>query len=69
MDITKILTDELINDLNETYEDIMYCESALKLNIKAYYSGGSVRKRLESNQRIKETIEAELKLRGRKDGL
>ncbi|MCK4958674.1 MAG: hypothetical protein KAT00_04730 [Planctomycetes bacterium] len=59
MDIMKIPTDELRRDLDETYGDIITCEAALRLGITRYPSG-SVRERLETNEKIKDYIKKEL---------
>lgn len=68
MDITKIPKDELRKDLDETYGDIIDCEAALKLGIKTYGNGKSVKERLEANQSIRAKIEAELKRRRTENG-
>jgi len=62
MDIKTISTDELLKDLDESYGDIINCEAALKIGI-TNYSGGSVRERLLTNQKIVDAIKCELKRR------
>ncbi|OGS40522.1 MAG: hypothetical protein A3K77_00830 [Euryarchaeota archaeon RBG_13_31_8] len=60
--IEKIPTEELLQDKEDSLQDIEICKKALILNIKEY-SGGSVRGRLETNLKIVATIETELEKR------
>ena len=63
-DITTIPEEELRKDLQDSYADILACESALKLGITSY-SGGSVQKRLDANKHFVQVISAELERRGK----
>lgn len=56
-------TQELINDLEDTVNDIAVCKLALDAGI-TQYSGGSVQWRLEENQKMYRIITGELKRRG-----
>ena len=62
-DIMTIPDAELKKDLDETFGDILTCQAALKLGIETYANGESVRRRLDTNEKIKDKIEAELKRR------
>ena len=59
MDITKISIEDLKKDKQESLEDIIVCEDALKINVR-HYSGGSVQDRLDVNKRIVVKIDKEL---------
>ena len=61
MEITKIPIAELNKDKQESLEDIIICEKAIRLNVK--YSGGSIQDRLDTNKRIVEKIDRELSRR------
>ena len=61
-DISKIPTDELIEDKKESLKDINICERAISASIYTY-SGGSVMGRLECNKRIASLINVELERR------
>ena len=62
-DITKISKEELMRDLDDSYGDLLTCKAALKLGIEDY-TGGSTRDRIETNLKIIDRIETELKRRG-----
>ena len=64
IDIKEFSTQELLDDKAASLVDIRDCQLALLLDIQEY-SGGNVRERLEGNQNIVSTIEAELM---RRDG-
>lgn len=59
VDMTKFTTEELVEDLVDTVEDIAVCKAALSFGITTY-SSGSVQERLDTNLLIKEKIETEL---------
>lgn len=59
MDINKIHTDELLTDKAAAFEDYLLCELAIERGITEY-SGGKVSDRLERNQEVIDTIDAEL---------
>jgi len=59
VDVTKIPTEKLIKDLDDTVEDIAACRVALAYGLTTY-SDGSVQDRLDTNLRIKDVITAEL---------
>lgn len=61
-DIKQIPTNELLDDKAASLSDIAVCNFALLQGITEY-SGGSVQKRLETNQRIVEVIDLELSRR------
>ena len=51
---------ELRKNLDDSYEDIMTCEAALKLGITTYSIDRSVQERLDANKKIVKIIEKEL---------
>jgi hypothetical protein len=59
VDITTIPEEDLRKDLQESYDDILACESALKLGVM-FYSGGSVKERLDKNKYFVRVISKEL---------
>lgn len=59
MDITKVPLKELIEDKAASIEDYLWCELAIGRGITEY-SGGELKDRLERNQLIIATINAEL---------
>jgi len=59
MDITQIPKTELITDRAASLADIAECNKAISLSIH-YYSGGSVKERLEVNQGIVDKIDIEI---------
>jgi len=63
MDIKLISTENLRKDLHESITDIRICKMALRMGVTTY-SGGSVASRLAINEKIVDTITAELKIRG-----
>lgn len=58
-DIRSIPEHELRSDLNDSYGDLMSCESALKLGINDV-SGSSAQERLDANKGFIVKIKAEL---------
>jgi hypothetical protein len=62
MDIKSIPTRELIEDMAASAADIKICEYAILQGVNEY-SGGSVKRRLETNQKIIDVITAELERR------
>ena len=62
MDIEKIPTEELRKDKDESLADIKVCETAIRIGVTAY-SGGKVENRLDTNKKIVEKIDEELKRR------
>lgn len=62
-DLAHIPTEELLQDLVDTIEDIRVCRTALSIDIQTYGEGNSVVERLEVNLKIKTKIEAELAVR------
>ena len=62
--ISEIPEEELRSDLEDSYQDVIHCEAALKLGITSY-SGGSVQSRLDANKHFIEVITAELSRRGK----
>jgi len=63
MNIKKIPTSELIDDLYDTVADIELCEMAVTHGVKEY-SGGSIQERLIENKIIEGKIRKELWRRG-----
>ena len=61
-EINKIPMNELKADLLDTKNDIVICQTSLGIGISEY-SGGSVRDRLNTNLKIEELIEKEIKRR------
>ncbi len=61
-DITKIPMNELEADLLETKNDIAVCQTSLRIGITEY-SGGLVKDRLNTNLKIEQLIEKEIKRR------
>jgi len=61
MKIEQIPLDELEKDKQESLEDIIICEKAIRHNVK--YSGGSIQDRLDTNKRILKKINKELSRR------
>jgi hypothetical protein len=62
--ITEIPITELETDLKESLQDIEDCKIALKLRVmKLPKSGQDVKERMESNEKIVQKIETELKRR------
>ena len=59
MDITKIPDQELLNDLEATYADIIACQTALKLGI-TMNRDDDIKERLRVNLAIKALIQTEL---------
>ena len=62
MDIKTITTEKLLEDRRESVEDVGNCRLALDVGVKEY-SGGSVKARLETNERIIKRIDAEIQRR------
>ncbi len=62
MNITKIPTQELIDDRLESINDIKVCQLAL-LHGNEKYSGGSVHGRIATNKKIITAIDTELNRR------
>ena len=63
-DITEFPLSELEADRAASLADIRLCQTALAKNITTYRNGESVQQRLDTNQRIVEIIDAEIKRRG-----
>ena len=59
IDIENIPIDELRKDLNDTIDDIRICALTLLCGIERY-SGGSVKSRIEKNERIQALIDSEI---------
>jgi len=57
---------ELLADLQESKNDIVACETAIKIGVLDY-SGGSVKDRLEKNKEFVKIINAELERRENED--
>ena len=62
IDIKTISNVELKKDLDDSYEDILNCEAALKLGITEY-SSGTVLDRLNKNKQFVKRITDEIKRR------
>ena len=62
-DIIQIPEVELLQDLAESYADVIACEAALRVGVVTYAGGESVSKRLETNRQIIAKIETELQRR------
>ena len=62
IDITKIPTDKLKMDLQDSLEDIRVCEEALSKGIRSY-SAGPVKERLNANKCFVKVITDELNRR------
>ena len=64
--IQEIPEPELIQDLQDSRNDIGTCEAALRFGITEY-SGGSVQRRIDVNKKIVSAITVELARRGRRE--
>ena len=65
-DILSIPTDELIQELRATDNDIVACETGLTIGVTEYHDGESVQsvqQRLDTNRQVKQIIETELQRR------
>jgi hypothetical protein len=62
-DFSAIPRSELLQDLADTENDIVACETALAIGVTEYGDGESVQRRLDVNRQIKRVIEAELQRR------
>ncbi len=58
-DITEIPIEELEQDKAEAFADARWCGVALSYDIRTY-NGGDVAKRLQSNLRVIDAIDAEI---------
>ncbi len=68
MSVQDIPTKEMLVDRDETVQDIKWCDMALAVGVTTYggenHDEKSVQERLDTNKKILEVIDGELKRRG-----